>query len=189
MSKKKSTIVICLATSLGFPLAAQAQRNNNPNLNHFYMGRQQVQIIDESPMIMNRSSSADGGAPMNGSLPNRPLPLPHAGWQSYTQAQPPGFASGLPKVINGVPPKPVPQGPAGNKGKAGALGAANKGKTKGKPAQVAGSPTGVSAYKPYATYKPTQQAASGAAGANNQQTSTHVKGSILHWARGPHRTY
>ncbi|PWU02035.1 MAG: hypothetical protein C5B53_02160 [Candidatus Melainabacteria bacterium] len=190
MSNQKLLLAICLAASLGFPLAAQAQRNNNPNLNHFYMGRQQVQIIDESPMIMNQpgGGAAAGGGNMNGSMPNRPLPLPHAGWQSYTQAQPPGFATGLPKVINGVPPKAVPQGPAGNKAKAGAL-TANKGKPKGKPSQVAGSPTTVSSYKPYATYKPVQQAAPGAVGVNNQQTTTNVRGNILHWARGPHRTY
>src|SRR6516162_9021694 len=139
MFRKKLQLVICLAGSLGFPLGAQAQRDNNPNLNHFYMGRQQVQIIDESPMIMHRPGDPSNGS-MNGSMPNRSLPLPHAGWQSYTQAQPPGFASGLPKVINGVPPKPVPQGPAGNKAKAGAL-AASKGKSKGKPSQVAGTPT------------------------------------------------
>ena len=170
--------------------AAQAQRNNNPNLNHFYMGRQQVQIIDDSPIIMNRPGGAGGSGNMNGSLPNRPIALPHAGWQSYTPAQPPGFASGLPKtVLKGVPPKPVPNGPTGNKAKAGALAAGNKGKSKGKPVTVAGSPTAVSTYKPYATYKPAQPAGLGAAGGNNQQTSTNVRSSVLHWARGAHRTY
>ena len=186
MSRTKPIIFALLAIGMCSLPAAQAQRGDNPNLRHFYMGRQQVQVIDDSPIIMHKPGEPGGAATMNGSLPNRPMPLPAAGWQSYTPSQPPGFATGLPKTANGVPPKPVQKGPAGNKAKAGALVAGNK--SKAKPATAASSPTAVSAYKPYATYKPAQ-GVPGAAGGNNQQTSTKVQGSILHWARGPHRTY
>jgi hypothetical protein len=186
----KLGFIATLSLSLGIVCqqTAFAQRNYDPNLNHFYMGRQQVQVIDDSPIVSPGSSgAATSGGRMNGAMPNRPLPLPSAGWQTYTPAQPPGFTTGLPKVNNGVPQKPGPQGPAGQKGKAGTL-AAGKGKTKGKPSQVAASPNGVSAYKPYATYKPAPSGASATTGMNNQQSTTNVRGSILHWARGPHRT-
>jgi hypothetical protein len=117
---------------------------------------------------------------MNGSLPNRPLPLPKAGWQTYTPLEQPGLSTGLPKVNNGVPTKDIQKGPAGKKGKAGPLTAANKPKSKAKPAPTATGPA--SAYKPYATY-PQTGPASPQMGMSNQQSTSNVRGSVLHWAR------
>lgn len=184
MHKLTAIISLSLALSSICPPAAFSQRSGDPNLGHFYMARQQVQITDDSPIIMNRPGEpgAAGSGRMNGSMPNRPLPLPRAGWQSFSPTQPPGYASGLPKVHSGMPPSAIPQMPGGNKAKAGVLAGGGKSKTKAKPS-VASSPTSVSAYKPYATYNPQP-----AAGANAQQSTTNVRGSVLHWARHAHRS-
>jgi len=173
--------MIALACSVSFSLPSFAQRNSDPNLGHFYMGRQQVQVIDDSPVVTNKSGSAGGGNNMNGALPGRPAPLPAAGWQSFSPATSPGLNRSLPKVNNGVPPKDAPAGPTGHKGKTGKL-------TAGKSTAKLPAPStqsGPAAYKPYATYS-NANAANGS-GATNQQSSSNVKGSVLHWARGAHR--
>jgi hypothetical protein len=79
--------------------------------------------------------------------------------------------SPLPKVENGVPKAPKP-----------ATGfSAHAGKLKIKP--NAAAPHGAQAYKPYQGYGGTPAPASTA---SSTQTSTHVQGSLLHWARGKH---
>src|SRR5277367_4322235 len=98
MPKAIFPITICASISLCCQLACNAQRSGDPNLGHFYMGRQQVQIIDDSPMISPGSIGTAGSGKMNGALPNRPMALPKAGWQTYTPMESPGSTTSLPKV-------------------------------------------------------------------------------------------
>ncbi len=145
------------------------------------MGRQQITITDDTPLINDKTGGAPG-ATQNGALPGRPVPLPSAGWQSYSPETPLPNTKSLPKVINGVPPKaPPPSQAAGRKGKAGQLGAT---KTKAKAPPYNGAPNGVSAYKPYATYSNPGAAAQSASGSAGKQSSSNVRGNLLHWARG-----
>lgn len=138
------------------------------------MGRQQITIEDESPVVTNKAGGAAGG--MNGGLPNRPTALPKAGWQPYAPVETPGINPNLPKVAGPVRQSHSGNAASGNKGRAGRLAAGAHGKPS------AGN--GVRGYKPYATY-PSPQTNSQAAA--NLNTSTHVKGSLLHWARRVHQ--
>src|ERR1700683_4813520 len=96
-----------LLVSFGWQLPALGQRNYDPNLGHFYMGRQQITIEDESPIVNDKTGTAPGGG--NGALLNRPTPLPKAGWQPYAPVETPGLNPNLPKV-----PGPVRQSHSGN---------------------------------------------------------------------------
>jgi len=138
---------------------ALSQNSYNPNMGHFYMGRQQWTIEDDSPIINNRTGTAPGA--MNGALPNR-APLPKAGWQGYAPIDNPRSVNSTPKASSSSKTKSAAS-KAGQKGKAGNL-----------------SPSGVTSYKPYATYSnPANTPSPGA----DPSTSTRVKGSLLHWAR------
>ena len=143
--------------------AAFGQRDYDPNFNHFYMGRQQWTIEDNSPVIINRAGTAPGA--MNGALPNRGVPLPKAGWQGYAPIDTPKTSTGNPKSSAGSHSSRTKHTAGGNKGQAGTL-------TK--------SPSAIQGYKPYSTYS---APAAEQNAANSQQTSQHVKGSLLHWAR------
>jgi len=155
-------------------LPANCQPSYDPNLNHFYMGRQQITIENNTPVINDRTGgTACGGG--NGALPNRRMPLPQAGWQPYAPVETPGINPNLPKV-----PAPIRQShnaqshttAAGKKGHAGNLAAGAHGKSS--------SPNGIRSYSPYAQYPPP---ATNTQAAEELGTSTHVKGSLLHWAR------
>jgi hypothetical protein len=155
------------------PLPARCQKSYDPNLQHFFMGRQQITVEDNSPIINNRTGDAAGGGG-NGALLNRAVPLPKSGWQPYAPVETPGINPNLPKV-----PGPVHQShtaaantKTGNKGHAGHLAAGAHGKTS--------SANNIRSYSPYTKYP--------APAANTEaqadlSTSTHVKGSLLHWAR------
>lgn len=146
------------------PQPAFSQRDYNPNFNHFYMGRQEWTVEDNSPVIINKTGTGSGG--MNGSLPNRPA-LPKAGWQGYAPIDNPPPNSSLPKGPGSSRPKGAAHPKLGYKGHTGNL-------TGGK------SSSGINAYKPYATYSsPTNAPNTGI----DPSTSTHVKGDLLHWAR------
>ena len=84
-------------------LPANCQQNYDPNLGHFYMGRQQITIENNTPIINDRTGGTTGGGG-NGGLLSRPVPLPQAGWQPYAPIETPGINPNLPKV-----PGPVRQ--------------------------------------------------------------------------------
>lgn len=185
----KSVLLIAVSFTLATfgEQSALAQRDSDPNLKHFYRSRQQVQIIDESPVVTRGSAgTASSGTPKAG-LPSKPLPLPAAGWQTYIQTKPPGFTTGLPKTNNGVPQSIAPPTVPSKKGQAGALAAGNKSKNTKTASKAASAPptNSVRAYTPYQTYKPAENGAA-ASGSSSQQSATTVRGSLLHWARGAH---
>jgi hypothetical protein len=169
---------------------AHAQQSENPNLRNFYMGRQQWDVLDNGPIINNRTTPpgapASGGAPaMQGSMPQR-MGLPQAGWNSYAPAvSPPGLSTSLPKVNNGVPKKgPMP---TGKRARPGALvGNANK------PSAPAVDPNVLKAYKPYNTYSNPDAAAVAVGDGNKASAKVHGnlvdqqprRNDALHWARG-----
>ncbi len=146
------------------PLPAFCQRDYDPNLGHFYMGRQQWTVEDNSPVIIDKTGTASGA--MNGALQNRPVPLPKAGWQGYAPIDTPATNTGASKNFGHSQTSKPRHSQAGNKGKAGNL--------------TGNSPSGIQSYKPYATY---QNPVANPNAGNSQQTSQHVKGSLLHWTR------
>lgn len=155
--------------SAGIETAAFAQKSYDPNLGHFFMGRQQITIEDNSPIINDKTGSTANGA--NGALLNRQVPLPKSGWQGYAPVETPGINPNLPKV-----PGPVRQ--SHTAGTAGATG--QKGRTGKLTAKAKSSAVPISGYKPYAKY-PEQTLNPQAA--QDLGVSTHVKGNLLHWAR------
>ncbi len=165
------------------PLSAQAQsgRQGDPNLGHFYMARQQVQIIDESPMVQYQPASPAAAAQQgNGALPAGPMPLPKAGWQPYSSSLPSGMGSSLPKVVNGVPPKAPPvKNVSPMKGKAGQY------KFKTPAATVPSGPKSYTPYKGYGGAPPVQATGSG----SSSSSSTKVQGNVLHWSRVKRGSY
>jgi hypothetical protein len=134
------------------------------------MARQQIQIIDDSPIINNQTGDPAAQAGMN-----QRQALPKAGFGTFIPARPTNMGP-LPKVENGVPRAPLPSAStvSGMKANAGKL------KTKSAP-KAAAKPAAPKAYKPYQGYggAPTGAAVS----SGGSQTTTNVKGNILHWAR------
>lgn len=161
-------------------------RQTDPNMGHFYMARQQWQIIEDAPVVTGQPGSP-GGAAQQMAAPNRPVPLPKAGWMPYSSSIP-SVQNALPQVNNGVPKPmpaaPPPSRPSGMHGKAGNLNLKPK-------AQTASGPPAVKSYSSYKGYGgglPSGQAASASAGGGSS-ASTNVKGSVLHWARPKVRSY
>jgi hypothetical protein len=179
---RKTYLLLTAISLLGSAIApALAQQPSDPNMRNFYMARQQITITDDGPLINDQrtnpqAAGAGGGV---GGMPGVPAGLPKAGWQPYSSSLP-GVRSGLPQVVNGVPPKAPPPSPAGMSGRAGAL------KAK-KSAPVA--PRGPATVQTYNAYKGyggnlTPSSTSGAGGgAATYSTNTNVQGSVLHWAR------
>lgn len=162
-----SKLLVALITTIGLaaPVLAQDGRQD-PNFKHFYMARQQVQVIDESPIITNQTG---GGGQAGGGAPAGAQPLPKAGFQSYFQGSPQA-PNNLPKVFNGVPPKLPPAPNAMN---------AQAGKLKPKKAAAKSYP-GLKAYKPYSGYGGSTPSGDASGGSS---TSSNVHGSVLHWRR------
>lgn len=136
------------------------------------MGRQQITIEDNSPVINDKTGGGAGGA--NGALMNRGTPLPKAGWQPYAPMETPGINPNLPKVPGPVRQSHNPQTrqTAGSRGHAGRIAAGTHGKS---------TPSnGVRSYEPYTHYAPP---AANTQAAQELGASTHVKGNLLHWAR------
>lgn len=82
-------------------------KSDDPNLKHFYMGRQEIEIFDTSPIVKYRGSAGDAGQQPAGASPQGPIPLPPSGFQQYS-SNVRGGPLNLPKVENGVPPKAPP---------------------------------------------------------------------------------
>lgn len=192
--------------------AAQAQgfikgnKGDLPDASGFYMSRRQYQIIDDGPVVRNSagqivpSSQVGFGSNIGG----RQAPLKRAGFQSYSSGMPQYSPQNLPRVNNGVPTQPAvaPGGPDSLTAKAMKMGKSGKGKStktaSSKGGSVAGKPgakqpvNSVSAYNTYKGYSPVaagntpvEQAPAGAAGSagSGMNSSTNVRGSILHWSR------
>ncbi len=176
---------------------AWAQRTNDPNLNHYFMGRQQWEIMDNTPIIKDKTG-APGAPAASGAMPAGAPPLPKAGWQQYSpppETQP-GLSTSLPKVNNGVPTKGPTPG-TGLRGKDGKLIVTNKSNKSGKNTGTnAGAnkaaanklPPGVAAqyepYKKFAVEAPTSAAAGAQSNAQvhgNLVPQAHTD--VLHWAR------
>ena len=154
--------------------SGQQGRNTDPNMGHFYMARQQITITDDGPTVNDKRTQP--GAPQQGANPaGIPQGLPAARWTQYSPAENPNLSTSLPKVSNGVPPKMPPPGPAGKSAKAGKL-AMPTPRPAAKPA-----PT-TEAYAPYKKFAPD----AAVTGASNAQSSSAVKGDVLHWARNGH---
>lgn len=159
-----------LAGTTNAAFAQQGYRTDSPNLRNFYMARQQIQIIDDSPIINNQTGDPGAAAGLN-----QRQPLPKAGFGTFIPSRPMNMGP-LPKVENGVPRAPLPSAsnvPGGMK--------ANAGKLKIKTPAKATAPAAPKAYKPYQGYggAPTGAAST----ARSSQTTTSVKGDVLHWAR------
>jgi hypothetical protein len=176
------------AILLASPALAQGYgRNSDPNLGHFYMARQQIQILDDVPVVYDKRSAPAQANPQSG-LPQGPAPLPRAGFNSYSSALPTGMGAGLPQVVNGVPRK-IPQSSnptqvQANRAKAGAY------KPKSGATPRPSSPAVAKTYAPYQGYgAPNSVGSSGPTpgnstyGQSSVKSSTGVKGNLLHWSR------
>lgn len=176
------------ASAQGFRSTSQSSRDGLSDGSSFYMSRRQYQVVDDSPIV----KYSGGGQPApSGGFGGAGAPLPRAGFQSYSSSINQNYVppQNLPKVNNGVPPKPptpppvaAPKGPKSNKAKAGKL-------SSGKPA-TAQVPTaqGTHAYDSYKGYNPAASLPYGTAPAGSeagagQSSATNVKGSVLHWSR------
>ena len=179
---------LALLALLSLPLAANAQRDSDPNIGHFYMARQQISITDDSPVINNRQGggAAPGAQQGAGGMPAGPMPLAPARWQSFAPPPTaPSLSTSLPQVNHGLPTRgPMPG--TGNRGNTGRLPARGPGAAVGgggRPAVVSkpGGPSaaGYTPYKKFAVEAPA--AASMGNGANGK-----VYGDVLHWARQHH---
>lgn len=156
-------------------------RSGDPNLGHFYMARQQWQILDDAPQVYDKRTTP---APVNqqSGLPSGPTPLPRAGFNSYSSSIP-SMSAGLPQVVNGVPKKLPPSVPvvAPRTSKAGKY----KPKSTTKPAGPATAKT----YAPYQGYGGGQPLSAGPTPGNSTyghsgvSSSTGVRGNLLHWSR------
>ncbi|HEY9678607.1 MAG TPA: hypothetical protein V6C76_11390 [Drouetiella sp.] len=167
---------LSLAVCAFQPVAAQP--SSDPNLGHFYMARQQITITDDGPSVNDQRTNP--AAAQSGGMPNRPVGLPRAGWQPYSQSVP-QLRTSLPKTNNGVPEKaPPPPQPNPN-----ALRARAGGLKPNKPKASQPSTPVVKAYSPYKQYEPDSAAAGSAA----MNSNANVRGSVLHWARPKHSGY
>ncbi len=190
---------IAASLSILAPAHADWARGSDPNMGHFYMGRQQIQITDDTPIVNYKGGDPAQQQQQNPALQQtqkRPVPLPRAGFTGYT---PPPTASGfnpnLPSVENGVPRRELPaagpaldhgdgstrRGPKGKQAKAGSLkpGAGGKQATAN-----SGSFTGpTKSYAPYKGYDPSNSPISSSysssySGGNSNQVKTKVRGSL-----------
>lgn len=176
-----SALLVCGIATGAFAAPALAQ----DNLGHFYMARQQIQILDDAPVIYDKRtqpSAAQQGAP----IPRGPAPLPRAGFTPYSSSLPTGMSSGLPEVVNGVPKKiPAPAAPkiSAKSAKAGAY----KVKPAASPKPGSNVAKTYSPYKGYGGGNPYAQAQQSASSGNSYGTSassaTAVRGNLLHWSR------
>lgn len=177
-----SVYAIGLACSIFAP-AAQAQ---DPNMKHFYMGRQQVQIFDDAPLVNDMRTNPGAAAGGGGGQAGQPMgrqPLPKAGFQTYS-APIPGMQGGLPKVVNGVPPKlpsAQPKLPSSSKASAG------KASYKSAP-QVSSGPVATRTYSNSYQRAPEMTSGSPQSMFNSGSSNSRVKGTLLHWNKARRTT-
>jgi len=169
----------------------QYGRTNDPNMGHFYMARQQIQILDNQPYVNDmRTNPAAAGAQQAPPGAMGPRALPRAGFVGYTPSVMPSMSGSLPKVVNGVPPKPVPVALPRVDPRL-----AKAGKYKPAPQQraVARGPQVTKTYAPYKGYGgPSSPSVAQSQPQMNYNrnpgngSSTAVRGSLLHWSRTGH---
>lgn len=170
--------VLLLASTLSFMLLSAgtqvlAQRSDNPNLRNFYMARQQIQITDDAPAVNDMRTNPAAAQQSAAAAAAAAQPLPRAGFSTNMGAYHSG-PSALPKVNNGVPAKlPTTVDGVNRPG----LKASNAGKVKPK-APAPQQPMVAKSYKPYAT---TPAISQGGSSGSLLNSSTNVKGSVLHW--------
>jgi hypothetical protein len=178
-------IAIAMLSAASAASPAVAQKSGDPNLGHFYMARQQIQIMDDTPAVndMRTQPAPPGAAQGPPGIPGRPVGLPRAGFAQY--APPPTAAGpvGLPKVVNGVPPK-APPAVMPKTGQAGAY------KTKPAAAPKPTGPITAKKYAPYNGYGGGNPYSPPVAASSGSNTSTAIRGTLmnqgpsaLHWAR------
>ncbi|MBZ0187642.1 MAG: hypothetical protein K8F91_15450 [Candidatus Obscuribacterales bacterium] len=165
--------------------------SSNPNMGHFYMARQQIQITDDSPVINYKGGGAPGQAGAT-AAPSSPVALPRAGFHRFSQNLP-SYSNTLPQVNNGVPkaPPPVTQNlNSGMQANAGKIKAAAKKKSSAKSKKPAATtpakPITVKTHTPYKGYDPATppKHTVSSHSTTGARTDTKVRGSVLHWARG-----
>jgi hypothetical protein len=182
MRKTFLLVTLCsvAATSV---VPALAQRSSDPNFNHFYMARQQITITDDGPVVNDQRTNPQAGGAGGGvgGMAGGPPALPKAGWQPYSSSIP-SVRTGLPQVVNGVPPKAPPPGPSGMSGRAGAL-KAKKGASAAAPRTPSNVVQTYNAYKGYGGNLSPASTGGGGGGTASYSTNTNVQGSVLHWAR------
>jgi hypothetical protein len=157
---------------------------DDPNLKHFYMGRQEIEVFDNTPIVKYRGGGGgDTAGQQSPTGPQGPAPLPAAGFQQYS-SNVHGGPLNLPKVENGVPPKAPP--PASLKGNAGKL----KAKTSTRAGAALSKKPASASHPTVETYKQTYQTRpqSGAPAETGISSSQKVHGKLLPWATTRHRT-
>jgi hypothetical protein len=169
----------------------QQYRGVDPNISHFYMARQEIQIMDDAPAVNDMRTQPGPPGSKNAPPPSQRQALPHAGFMPYSQNVP-SLRNGLPNVYNGVPQKAPPPvlGIDPKSAKAGAYkgkGAKGAGGKQGAPA----APTVAKTYDSYQGYggkgaapPPTSASAGSSADTRVQGTMLNRSGaSMLHWQR------
>jgi hypothetical protein len=187
MRRLQLAMTMLCAGALALPAQAQQYgKNADPNLGHFYMGRQQIQIMDDAPQVndMRTQPAPPGQSPAAAATPNRPQQLPRAGFMPYSNNLP-TLQGSLPKTINGVPPKaPPPAAIKSSMGKAGAYKAPAVAKA------ASSAPATLKSYAPVQGYGSGNMARPVSANPGSS-SSTAVRGSLLnqsgtsalHWSR------
>ena len=185
--------VLLLAGSFaatGQAFGQERYRGTDPNVNHFFMARQQIQILDDSPSVNDMRTNPQAAAAGKGQPApmNKPQALPRAGFMPYSGNQP-SMRSSLPTTFNGVPQKLPPAPPPVNPKNAKA-GKYSKNKPASTPSLAASQPQTAKMYAPvkgYGSGIPTMRPVTVSAGGD---ASTRVQGSLLnkgpaalHWSR------
>jgi hypothetical protein len=172
-----------------------------PDSSQFYMSRRQIQYVDDSPIVKFGAGAGGTSAP-GGSGPTPAggqMALPRAGFQSYTSAAP-SITTPLPKVNNGVPPKPTPAEEKAMQAKAAALSRAQARAAAASRPKAPPPPEGIKAYNSYKGYNPASSLPGGASGSGASSNGTEgkvkgnvsgtsagnsrqVKSNVLHWSK------
>jgi hypothetical protein len=148
----------------------------DPNLKHFYMGRQEIEVIDNTPIVKYRNGPGSAAGQQGTPGVQGPQPLPAAGFQQYS-SNVKGGPLNLPKVENGVPHQLPPAPLKGNTAKL-------KSKTS---AQITAKKT-PAAPAAIETYKQSYKTRSPSVTPNNGVSSTQkVHGKLLPFATTRHR--
>lgn len=178
------TAILLAGGVVSLALPALAQRSSDPNIGHFYMARQQIQITDEAPVVYDKRTGPSAGQ-QAGALPSGPAPLPRAGFNAYSSSMPSSMGAGLPEVVNGVPRR-LPSPPPGINPKSGKAGAY---KLKKAAAPRPSGPTTAKTYSSYKGYGAGNPVVASPSYSSGGSSSTAVKGSLLHWSRSNRQGY
>ncbi len=183
--KPMLTAILLAGGVISLALPASAQRSTDPNIGHFYMARQQIQITDDAPVVYDKRTGPGAGQ-TGAAIPSGPAPLPRAGFNAYSSSMPSSMGAGLPEVVNGVPRR-LPSPPPGVSPKSGKAGAYKLKKATAAPRPS--GPTAAKIYAPYKGYGSGNPVAASPSYSGGDNSSTAVKGSLLHWTRTRRQGY